>query len=78
MPGHTLSGPSYAPLYFSQRDEMKNKLGILAAFGIINLALAAPSLAAGWKDDMCIDKLKPDNPVVACCPSCSWFCGCSL
>jgi hypothetical protein len=55
---------------------MRKKLSVLACFGLINLALAAPSLSAGWKDASCKDTL--DNSVYACCPSCSWFCGCSL
>jgi hypothetical protein len=54
---------------------MRKKLGLLAAFSVLNLAIAAPAVYAGWDDDQCVE---PDGSVKACCPSCKFWCSCSI
>ena len=51
---------------------MKRKLAFLAVVGLVNFALAAPSLSAGWNSETCKDVR--DGSVYACCVECSWFC----
>lgn len=46
---------------------------LLAGFGLVNFAIAAPA-AAGWNDDVC---MRGDGAIIPCCASCWFFCSCS-